>query len=136
MELTKQPDLNEFFNGDLTLPWRGRVWTIPEPTAMESERLLSLVYSEELVGPREVYEIRLMMRQTWHDLVEAGIGWAHLLHIGRTALIYYTGTPEMAYGYWTMGQLALSVDLDQLLAAKAKEAELMRLQAKLVAEAL
>lgn len=134
--MSKQPDLETFFNGDLTLPWSGRVWTVREPTARESERLLALVYSEELTGPREVYEIRKLLGETWTALVEAGIGWAHLMHFGRTALIYYTGTPEMAHGHWSLGQLALTTDLDAILALKAREAELNSMRAKLVAEAL
>lgn len=134
--MKKQPDLDDFFTGDLVLPWKGRDWVIPEPTAKESERLQALVYSDELTGPREIYEIRKLMGQTWHDLVEAGIGWSHLLHIGRTALIYFTGTPEMAHGHWTLGRLALAVDLDAVIAEQAKLEQLKKARARLVAEAV
>lgn len=118
----KLPDLDTFYDGDLYLPWRGEKWRIAEPTAKESERLRELVFVHGLQGNEEIGEIRKLMGQTWHNLIDSGIGWSHLLHMGRTALIHFTSTPDVAEGHWKLAQYTSLLDLDAVLrVANAKE---------------
>jgi hypothetical protein len=115
--MAEQIDLDDFWEGDLVLPWNGRKWSIPEPPATESERLRMMIFTREMSGDVEIYEMRKLMGQTWNDLMDAGIGWTRLLHMGRTALLYYTNPPETAENYWKLAQLATLIDLDALFAA-------------------
>lgn len=111
----KKLDLTEFYDGDLKLPWAYKDWVIKEPSAKESERLRALVFTQEMHGDTEVYEMRKLMGQTWNDLIDSGIGWSHLLHMGRTALIHFTTTPEVAEQFWHLAQAATLLDLDLLM---------------------
>lgn len=122
-------DLDEFFEGDLFLPWRGQKWRIPEPTAKESERLRIQVLTME--GDEEIHEMRKLMGQTWNDLMDAGIGWCHLLHMGRTALLHFTMPPEVSESHWQLAQLSTLVDIDKLVQAAAEYQELKKQRDKL-----
>lgn len=106
-------DLDDM-NFDLLLPWRGREWLVVEPTAKESERLRTLVFTDAMNGTAEVYEYRKLLGQTWNDLIDAGIGWSQLMHFSRAAMIWFTTTPEAAQHYWHLGKLVTLVDLDML----------------------
>lgn len=118
----KLPDLDSFYDGDLYLPWRGEQWKIAEPTAKESERLRLLIFNDPpLQGNREIEEMKKLMGETWEKLVEAGVGWSHLLHMGRTALLYFATTPDVAEGHWKLAQFTSLLDLDALLRLRAKE---------------
>lgn len=109
--MTRLVDLDKTdFDGNLYLPWNGTRWCIEEPSAKESERLRSTIWQME--SDEEIHEMRKLLGQTWNDLLDAGIGWAHLLHIGRTALLHFTNTPEVSEGYWRIGSLATLLDLD------------------------
>ena len=107
-------DLDDACNGDLYLPWRGRKWIVAEPSAAESERLRILAFTNEMIGNTEIGEYRKLLGQTWNDLIDAGIGWAKLIHFGRTAMVHFTGTPELAEHYWHSGRLMTLMDLDIL----------------------
>lgn len=105
-------DLDDACDGDLYLPWQGRKWIVVEPTAAEAERLRVMSFRNELVGHVEVGEYRKLLGQTWNDLIDAGIGWAKLMHFARTAMVHFTGTPELAEHYWHSGRLTTLMDLD------------------------
>lgn len=106
-------DLDEVFDGDLYLPVRGKMYRIAEPTAKESERLRVniLTFSPD----EEIFEMRKIMGESWNELLEDGVGWCQLMHMGRTTLLHFTFPPEVAREYWKLGQLATLFDLDQLL---------------------
>lgn len=112
----KLPDLDDFYDGDLYLPWKGTQWRVAEPTAKESERLRMLIFSKGFAGNDEIAEMQNLMGDTWNALVEAGVGWSHLLHMGRTALLYFATTPDVAESHWKLAQFTSLIDLDALLA--------------------
>ena len=111
-------DLARVYSGDLALPWNGVDWIIREPSAAEGVRLREMVTGGEYSSDDEVREIMRLLGHTpededytpdddvWADLVNAGIGWASLMHLGRTALIHFSGMPEPAEAHWQTYQLA------------------------------
>lgn len=109
-------DLDLHFDGDLYLRWKGKRYRIIEPTAKESEilRIEVLTYTPD----EEILAMRKLMGDTWHELLDDGVGWCHLLHMGRTALLHFTFPPEVAREYWKLGQLASLIDLDEMLKKK------------------
>lgn len=120
----KLPDLDSFFDGNLYLPWRGEQWKVEEPTAKEAERLRDLIFGDPaLQGNEEIAEMQKLMGATWPALVEAGVGWSHLLHMGRTALLYFSTTPDVAEGHWKLAQFTSLIDLDALLTLAAHKEE-------------
>ncbi|SRR6266702_3203883 len=109
------PDLDEFYDGDLYLPWNGTKWRVPEPSAQESMRLRLLVFDKGFSGNDEITEMQHLMGETWDALITAGVGWSHLMHIGRTALLYFATTPDVAEAHWKLAQFTSLIDLDAVL---------------------
>lgn len=112
-------DLALVFDGALHLPWTPpggtkTLWRVEELSALEAERLTALSWSSAFTPSVELPELKKLLGPTWQALVDAGIGWSSLLHFARTALIYYTSTPEAAAMYWKTIQFADLVlsDLD------------------------
>lgn len=116
--MKKLNNLDEFFDGDLYLPWKGQQWRIPEPSEKATQELQRKVMSGDYF---EHVEIRKLMGQTYNELTDAGVGHTTLMHMGRTAIIWFTYGAELGEQHWHLAQFASLANIDEVI-AKVKEA--------------
>lgn len=137
-------DLDTFFDPELKLPIRGKVYSIPAPLWEEEKRLRAIV-GDTGVPPVEQIDdaLRVLGAKPLTDKVtitdpESGeptevelpngdwaggafsemvaddIPWPMILHAGRTAICHYGFNPDAAEIHWQMSHLARLVDLDKV----------------------
>lgn len=91
----------------LVLPVRGRGLRIPPPTAWDGlclhRRLLDL--DGALPALEEYSTIRLILGDLW-DTLAAELPETELLHVGRTAIMHFGGSEELAAAHWHLGTTA------------------------------
>lgn len=112
-------DLDDVFDGDLPIPWGGREWTIKEPPAAVIEKLRSFIFTTDYQPSDEADTAKRLMGPVWDELIDAGIGWASLMHIGRTVIMHFAVSPDVAKSYWHLGRYIALIDLDEVMAALA-----------------
>lgn len=117
-------DLDTFFDPDLHLPIKGKPYRIPAPTADQYERLRELATSDSVPALEQVDEAITVLGPAYEEMTADKIPWPMILHSGRTAILHYGFTPDMAEIHWGMAHLGRMVDLEKvsegLAAAKPK----------------
>lgn len=116
--MKKLNNLDDFFDGDLYLPCGGIQWRVPEPTERATQELQRKVVSGDYV---EHVEIRKLLGQTYNDMVDADIGHTKLMHVGRTAIIWFTYGAEVGEQHWHLAKFASLANIDEVI-KKVKEA--------------
>jgi hypothetical protein len=125
--MAPKKDLDTFFDPDLYLPIRGKQYQVPAPDADESERLREQVMVEGVPPVEQVHEAIRALGSAFDEMRADGVPWPMILHSGRTAILHFGLSPDMADIYWGLTHLARLVDLDRimdLLAAKNKKKKL------------
>lgn len=112
-------DLDDVFDGDLVIPWRRREWTIKEPPAAMIEELRSYIFTTDYKPSDEPDTAKRLMGPVWDEMIAAGIGWASLMHIGRTVIMHFGVSPDVAKSYWQLGRYIALIDLDEVMVALA-----------------
>ncbi|MGM5065733.1 DUF7426 family protein [Rhodococcus qingshengii] len=118
-------DLDSFFDPDLKLPVRGKWYTVPAPGGPEAERLRSKVVAEGLPPVEQVGEALKMLGAVqdedghwsggvYDEMVADEVPWPMIYHCGRTAILHYGFTPDMAESHWGLTQLGRMVDLEHV----------------------
>jgi hypothetical protein len=107
-------DLDSFFDPDLHLPIRGKIYRIPAPDFEESERLRIVAITEDLPAPVQVSEAIKVLGPALDEMKTDNVPWPMILHSGRTAILHYGFTPDMAEVHWQMAHLGRLVDLEQV----------------------
>lgn len=128
-------DLSEFFDPDLHLPIRGTRYTVPAPDADTSLRLRELVMRDGVPPAEQIDQALRILGATpevdtpaegdpiptgrWSGgvfdrMVADGIPWPMILHAGRTALLHFGFSPDMAEVHWQLAQLGKLVDLERV----------------------
>lgn len=113
-------DLADFFDPDLHLPIRGKKYRVPAPSYEDSKRMRITVLDGTIPIPQLLGETVDALGSALDEMVADDIPWTMILHAGRTALMHFGATPELAEAHWSLAQLGRSVDLDILPAALAK----------------
>lgn len=108
----KLNNLEDFFDGDLYLPWKGKMWRVPEPSEKATHRLQIKMLTNDYV---EHVEIRRLLGETYNQLVEANIGHTHLMHMGRTAIIWFVYGAHIGEQHWHMAQFATLANIDDVI---------------------
>lgn len=110
-------DLRDFHDPDLHLPIGGKVYTIKSPNADHGLRLRMALSSPDLrwTDTEEIEELAKLLGATvttqsngdpsfsggvWDQLVNDGITWEEIVHVGRTALIHYGQGHALAEVFW------------------------------------
>jgi hypothetical protein len=114
--VAKLTDLADHFDGDLWLPVRGKTYKIPEPTATEVDRIRGFLFDAAATPAQEIDEAVKILGPVYEQAIADGLGWAHVRHMGRTALYHYGVHEKVAAQFWRLGHIAALVDLDTLLA--------------------
>lgn len=117
-------DLDTFFDPDLHLPIRGKKYTVPAPGAHEAARLRKQVVAEGVPPVEQVHEaLKILGAEqdgagywaggVYSEMVADNIPWPMIFHAGRTAILHYGFTPDMAESHWALSQLGKLVDLEK-----------------------
>ena len=117
-------DLDTFFDPDLHLPIRGKTYRIAALDFEESERVQREVVAVGLPSLVERSEVIKVLGDAFDEMVVDKVPWPMILHAGRTAILHFGFTPDMAEIHWGMAHLGRMVDLEkvtELLATKPKK---------------
>jgi hypothetical protein len=124
-------DLDTFFDPDLHLPIRGKKYTVPAPGAPEAARLRKQVVAEGVPPVEQVSDaLKILGAEpvldpetdeptgdwaggVYSEMVADNLPWPMIFHAGRTAIIHYGFTPDMAESHWALAQLGKLVDLEK-----------------------
>ena len=107
-------DLDTFFAPDFTVPIRGKWYSIPSPDGIEGPRLRQVITDEGLPGSEQTDEAIKVLGPAFGEMVADKLPWTMILHAGRTALLHYGFSPDMAEIHWGLGQLGRMVDLEKV----------------------
>lgn len=116
-------DLDTFFDPDLHLPIRGKTYRIAAPDGEEGPRLRQVITDDGLPAPAQTDEAIKVLGDAFDEMVVDKVPWPMILHAGRTALLHFGFTPDMAEIHWGMAHLGRMVDLEkvtELLATNKK----------------
>ncbi|OZC62361.1 hypothetical protein CH267_02150 [Rhodococcus sp. 06-621-2] len=107
-------DLDTFFHPDLTLPIRGKWYRVPSPDGIEGPRLRAVIADSGLPAVEQTDEAVKVLGPSFAEMVDDKVPWTMILHAGRTALLHYGFSPDMAEIHWAMAQLGRLVDLERV----------------------
>ncbi|NMM84317.1 hypothetical protein B2J88_08080 [Rhodococcus sp. SRB_17] len=131
-------DLDTFFDPDLKLPIRGKLYTVAAPGATEAARLRKQVVAEGVPPVEQVYEALKVLGAVetvdpetgqptgdwasgvYDEMVADDLPWPMIFHAGRTAILHYGFSPDIAETHWALAQLGKLVDLEQATEFLAK----------------
>jgi hypothetical protein len=102
MEGSMFTDLDEFFDGDLRIPIKGRIYRVKEPTAREGLRLARFFADADnrLDDAAELAEIRKIIgKELWHEMADNRVPRTLALQAGRVAMIHYGIGEKLAAAY-------------------------------------
>lgn len=87
------------------MPIGGTGYRVESPTAREGLRLRLLLLDGDatLGNDAEVAELRKLMGDTLEQMAADGISWPEIVHAGRTALLHYAVSADVAAKHWALG---------------------------------
>jgi hypothetical protein len=139
----KLPDLAEYFDPDLGLPIRGKVYRIPSPGIDEGDRLrkyllfgptpvtelddatdelVAIPFTDADIHRIEVAEGVKILGPVRAQMLADGVPDTMAQHAARTALAHFGAGPKLGRSYWQFAHLADLVDVDALIAEAATAA--------------
>lgn len=96
-------DLEALLDPDLTLPIDGNHFRV-RCSARQGLRVTRLVaLGLELDDQQERIEVRAILGDAYTQLTEAGVSWPRIAFAGRTAILHYGHSPDLAARYWESG---------------------------------
>lgn len=118
------PDLDTFFDPDLHLTIRGRVYTVPAVDADEAARLRKLIAVEGLPNVEQVHDAFTRLGATqdgagywsggvYSEMVADKLPHPYILHAGRTAMVASGFSVDMAESHWALTQLPRLIKLEK-----------------------
>lgn len=133
-------DLRDFYNPNLTATINGTEFTVPAPTAAEGLHLHMLINDPEKAEQANDFEIinRLFHGDNgntedtlkagkaptgglWDELWDAGVTFPEALHLGMTAVMYYSVGEDAAVGVWE--SVGKGITADPVVAEKEPQPE-------------
>ncbi len=95
-------EVDTLLDPDLHLPVHGRTIRIPPPTAHDGLRIRRQMLASGGFLPvdLELAAIRCLLRDDLYTELNETVDQAAFLHIGRTALYHWCGSPVVAATYW------------------------------------
>lgn len=95
-------NLSEFWDPSLHLPVGDKTYRVPAPTADEGLHLRA-IFSDpdrEVTDAEEFELIQQVLGTVWRQMVDDGVSWPVLMHVGRTACIHYGISPQAGHMFW------------------------------------
>lgn len=106
-------DLTETgFDPDLHLPIRGKQYTVPAPDYETAKRMREQTTAEGLPPVEQIDQAIAALGPAFDEMVADGIPWPMILHAGRTTILHFGFSPDMAEIHWAMAHLGRMVDLE------------------------
>ncbi|MCD2116802.1 MULTISPECIES: DUF7426 family protein [Rhodococcus] len=108
-------DLTETgFDPDLHLPIRGKQYTVPAPDYETAKAMREQTTAEGLPPVEQINQAITALGPAFDEMVADGIPWPMILHAGRTTILHFGFSPDMAEIHWAMAHLGRMVDLEQV----------------------
>ncbi len=108
-------DLTETgFDPDLHLPIRGKQYTVPAPDYETAKQMREQTTAEGLPPVEQIDQAVAALGPAFDEMVADGIPWPMILHAGRTTILHFGFSPDMAEIHWAMAHLGRMVDLEQV----------------------
>ncbi|WP_432679325.1 DUF7426 family protein [Rhodococcus pyridinivorans] len=108
-------DLTETgFDPDLHLPIRGKRYTVPAPDYETAKKMREQTTAEGLPPVEQIDQAIAALGPAFDEMVADGIPWPMILHAGRTTILHFGFSPDMAEIHWAMAHLGRMVDLEQV----------------------
>lgn len=106
-------DLTETgFDPDLHLPIRGKQYTVPAPDYATAKQMREQTTTEGLPPVEQIDQAIAALGPAFDEMVADGIPWPMILHAGRTTILHFGFSPDMAEIHWAMAHLGRMVDLE------------------------
>lgn len=108
-------DLTETgFDPDLHLPIRGKQYTVPAPDYETAKAMREQTTAEGLPPVEQIDQAIAALGPAFDEMVTDGIPWPMILHAGRTTILHFGFSPDLAEIHWAMAHLGRMVDLEQV----------------------
>ncbi|AOD23808.1 hypothetical protein IM25_21320 [Rhodococcus sp. p52] len=108
-------DLTETgFDPDLHLPIRGKQYTVPAPDYETAKAMREQTTAEGLPPVEQIDQAIAALGPALGEMVADGIPWPMILHAGRTTILHFGFSPDLAEIHWAMAHLGRMVDLEQV----------------------
>lgn len=92
-------DLSEIFKPRLQLPVNGKIYDVWDPPAELGARLPEVIATQQ--GVVELCETALeVLGPALEEMIEDGLRWTEIQHCGRTAMVFFGHSPQLANAYW------------------------------------
>lgn len=106
-------DLTETgFDPDLHLPIRGKQYTVPAPDYATAKQMREQTTTEGLPPVEQIDQAVAALGSAFDEMVADGLPWPMILHAGRTTILHFGFSPDMAEIHWAMAHLGRMVDLE------------------------
>lgn len=106
-------DLTETgFDPDLHLPIRGKQYTVPAPDYATAKQMREQTTTEGLPPVEQIDQAIAALGSAFDEMVADGLPWPMILHAGRTTILHFGFSPDMAEIHWAMAHLGRMVDLE------------------------
>ncbi len=118
-------DLTETgFDPDLHLPIRGKKYRVKAPATYEAfVEIRRMVITEGLPAVEQIDQAIAVLGDTAEQMFADEVPAPMILHAGRTALLHFGWSPDMAAIYWQTSHLPRLVGFDKVGAMLATGAE-------------
>lgn len=102
------------FDPDLHLPIRGKLYTVPAPDYATAKRMREHTVAEGLPPVEQIDQAIAALGPAFDEMVADDIPWPMILHAGRTTILHFGFSPDMAEIHWAMAHLGRMVDLERV----------------------
>lgn len=110
------PTLNETpFDPDLHLPINGTMYTVKAPSGDEGQRLRVVAVDGNTPIAYLIDEAVNVLGSAFDEMTADGVAWTHILHAGRTAIIHFGLSPDLAEIHWQLSHLGKFADISELV---------------------
>lgn len=108
-------DLTETgFDPDLHLPIRGKTYTVVAPDYEAHKEMQETIVATGLPPVEQSQQAIDALGSAFGEMVDDGVPWPMILHAGRTTLLHFGFSPDMAEVHWALAHLGRMVDLEQV----------------------
>lgn len=106
-------DLDGFFDPDLHLPIRGKRYRVPAPDYDGHQQMRERVTAENVPTQTQTSDAIAALGTAFDAMVDDSLPWPMILHAGRTALLHFGASPDIAEIHWAMAHLGRMIDLER-----------------------
>jgi hypothetical protein len=91
------------------------MYTVKAPSGDEGQRLRIVAVDGNTPLAYLIDEAVNVLGSAFDEMAADGVAWTHILHAGRTAIIHFGMSPDLAEIHWQLSHLGKLEDIDQLV---------------------